>query len=84
MTADLLDDILMEVTSISHKRSSNVESVLDTSEGLKVETKERTLLQLHPTVLGGVDVLHPAVVVRSSALVNVLLEYNNIGIRDVL
>jgi hypothetical protein len=84
MTADLLDDILMEMTSISHERSSDVESVFDTSVGLEVEAEEGTLLEFHPAVLGGMDVLHPAVVVRGRALIDVLLENNDIGIGDTL
>jgi hypothetical protein len=62
MPADLLDDILMEVTSISSELATDVESVLETHESLEVEVKQGALLQLHATVLSSVDVLHPAVV----------------------
>jgi hypothetical protein len=62
MPADLLDDILMEVTSISSEIASDVESVLETHKSLEVEVKQGALLQLHATVLSSVDVLHPAVV----------------------
>jgi hypothetical protein len=62
MPADLLDDILMEVTSISSEFTSDVEGVFETHESLEVEIKQGALLQLHATVLSSVDVLHPAVV----------------------
>lgn len=62
MPADLLDDILMEVASISHQRPGDMEGMLQTPEGIGVEAKQRSALQLHAARLGGVDVLHPAVV----------------------
>lgn len=62
MPADLLDDILMEVTRISSERSSDVESVLETGKGLVIEVKQGALLQLHATGLGSVDILYPAMV----------------------
>ena len=83
MPADLLDDILVEVSSITHHRTTHIESVFHTEVGGISEAKERTLLQLSPD-LGVVDVLHPAVMSRNRIGSNMLLEDNNIVIRDFL
>jgi len=83
MTADLLDDILVEVTSISSERSSNLESVLQAHETLKVKVEQGALLQLHPTGMSGVHLLQPALVSGGRALVNMLLEYDDVGIRNI-
>ena len=86
MTADLLNDILVEMTRVSHERTSDVESILHTQEGgLEIKVKETTLLQLRPVVaVSGVDVLHPAVVSGSDRGANVLLKHDNIGVWDLL
>ena len=83
MPADLLDDILVEVSSITHHRTTHIESVFHTEVGGLSEAKERTLLQLSPD-LGVVDVLHPAVMSRNRIGSKMLLEDNNIVIRDFL
>lgn len=60
-----------------------MESVLQAHESLKVETEQGALLQLHPTGMSGVHLLQPALVSGGRARVNMLLEYNDVGIRNI-
>lgn len=61
-----------------------MEGMLDAKEGVGVEAKEAALLELHTSVVGGVDVLHPAMVSGSSRGVDMLLKHNDIGVGDLL
>lgn len=81
MSADLLDDILVEVTSVAQQRITNAKGVLHAKVIRLGQTKERPLLQLIP--LRTVDVLHPAVMSRSRIRRDVLLEDDDIGVRDL-
>ena len=61
-----------------------MESVLQAHESLQVGIEHGALLQLHPTGMSGVHLLQPALVSGRSALVNMLLEHNDVGIRNIL
>lgn len=84
MLADLLNNILVEVASIPHQRASHVEGMLQASIGIGVKAEQRPLLQLHAAGLGGVDILHPAVVGGSSRRIDMLLKHDDIRVRDFL
>lgn len=83
--ADLLDDILVEVTGVSHQRSTNVVCVLHTLEESVDDRQLRALTQLN---LGGLDagvkILDPIMVSSSQILVDVVLEDDNVGVWDFL
>ena len=77
--ADLLDDILVEVARVALETSSDVVCVLETVEHSVKDRSLRALTQLELGVLGLlVDVLHPVVVSRSSVMVDVILEGDQI------
>lgn len=78
VSADLLNHILVEVTSVARKRFTNAEGVLQTKVIGFSEAKERPLLQFSALILRSVDVLHPALVNRSGVGVNVLLENDDV------
>lgn len=78
VSADLLDHVLVEVSSIAHQGPRNGEGVLQAKESIVVEPKQRTLLELRSTALKVMDVLHPAVVRGSRLRVDVLLEHDDI------
>lgn len=84
MSADLLDDIFVEVTRVTDQRTSNVKGVLETQVGFVTEAEERPLLQLSPLALRVMDVLHPAVVSRSELGSDVLLENDDVGVGNLL
>lgn len=83
MPADLLDDIFVEVASITHQRASHVEGMLQTQVGIGIKAEERALLQLHTDIVG-VDVLHPAVMSGRGRSTDMLLKHDDICVRNLL
>lgn len=83
MSADLLDDGIIEMARVAQEITSDVICVLDTFEDVGGEGELAALSELRSLVLAlEVDVLHPAVVVGGSSLGNVLLEDDDVGIGD--
>lgn len=82
MSADLFDDALIEVAGVTQEVTSDVIGMLDTREDiLGVDGKLRALPELGAGVLAlKVDVVHPAVVVGSGGMSDVLLEHDDVVI----
>ena len=83
MSADLLDDGVVEMPGIAQEVASDVVGMLDASEDVVSNHGELgTLPQLGPGVLAlEVDVLHPAMVVVGRGRGDVLLEDDDVVIR---
>ena len=85
MSADLLDDVFVEVTGVAQEATGDVVCVLDTLKDVLSDWVLGALAKLSSCRLGGnVCVLHPELVCRCSVLINVLLEDDNVGIWDGL
>ena len=84
MSPDLLDHVFVEVTRITHQRSSDIESVLEAEVHLVTQAKERPLLQLGAGELRVVDVLHPHVMSRGGIILDMLLENDDIRVGNLL
>lgn len=85
VSADLLDDILIEVASVAHKTASDVVGVLETREDVIDHRGLRALTELGLSDLSLlVEVLHPAVVLSSQVLGNMVLELDHVVVRNLL
>jgi hypothetical protein len=81
---DLLDDVLIEVARVAEEATSDVVGVLETVEDLVDHGRLRALLQVHLDLLGGgVDVLHPGVVVLRGFVVDMIFELDHVAVGDV-
>lgn len=79
VVSDLLDDRVIEVTRVTGKTSANLVCVLEALEDIAGDGELRALSELGPLSLAlGVDVLHPAVMVGSRLLRDVLLEDHDV------
>jgi hypothetical protein len=77
--AELLNDRLMEVASITLESITDAEGVLDAREHLSDIGEVATLAQLEALLLAlRVDVLNPTVVGGHSSIINVILEFNDV------
>ena len=84
MSADLLDDGIIEMSRITQEITSDVICVLYALEDVGCNWELISLSEFSSYVLAlQVDVLHPVVVVGSSSLRDVLLENDDVGIRDL-
>ena len=85
MTADGLQDILVKVTRVSHKRATNVVGVLQALEDGVGDWSLRALTKLGLSDLNvGVEVLDPRVVLLGQSVCDMLLENDNVRVWDVL
>jgi hypothetical protein len=85
VAADFLDDILIEMAGVAQELARNVVCVLQSGEDRLLIGSHWALAQLHALV--GVvimNALNPQVVSLGGVLGDVVLEDNDIGIRDVL
>lgn len=81
---DLLNDGLVKVAGVALEALANVEGVLQTSKGLVCEGSG-ALSQLKALLLAmAVDVLDPGVMIRRSGLINVVLELDDVRVRNGL
>ena len=73
------------MTRVAQEAIGDIVCVLETLEDIGGDWELRAFSELSSNVLAlAVDVLHPAVVVRSRFLRDVLLEDDNVGIGDGL
>ena len=85
MPSDPLDDVVIEMAGVTEEIPRDVVCVFDAFEDIGRDGELRPLSKLGSLVLAlEVDVLHPGVVARGSSLGDVLLEDDNVGIRDGL
>lgn len=85
VSANLLDDILIEVTSVAHEAAGDVVGVLEAVEDVIDHRRLRALAELGLSDLGLlVEVLHPAVVLSSQVLGDVVLELDHVVVCDLL
>lgn len=85
MSADLLDDRVIEMPRITQEPASDIVRMLDPLEDIVCQRELGTLPQLGSDVLAlEVNVLHPAVMVLSRARSDVLLEDDDVGIGNGL
>ena len=83
MSADLLDDGVIEVARVTQEITGNIVCMLKTFKDIGRKRELRSLSKLGSLVLVvEVDVLHPAVVIRGSSLGDVLLEDDDVGTRN--
>lgn len=81
---DLLNDGLVKVAGVALEALADVEGVLQTSKGLVCEGSG-ALSQLKALLLAmAVDVLDPGVMIRRSCLINVVLELDDVRVRNGL
>src|SRR5947207_2523475 len=84
MSSDLLNDGVIEMARVAQETPSDIVCVLDALEDVGGKWELRSLSKLCSDVLAlEVDVLHPAVVVGSGRLGDVLLEDDDVGVRDL-
>lgn len=84
MSSDLLDDGVIEMARVAQETTSDIVGMLEALEDIGRDRELRPLSKLGSLVLAvEVDVLHPAVVVRGRSLGNVLLEDDDVRIRDL-
>lgn len=85
VSSDHLDDRLIEITRVTQEAASNVVCVFDTLEDIGSERSLRSLAKLSTFGLTGhVHVGDPAVVVKGSGLINMVLELDDVVAIDVL
>jgi hypothetical protein len=85
MPADLLDDIVIEVSGVSQELLPDVVRVLQPAEHIVQQRDLTTFPQLsHLELPGSVNILHPAVMVLGAVGGNVLLEFDNVRVRNDL
>jgi len=85
MSADLLDDRVIEVPRVTQELASDTVCVLETLEDVVGNRELRSLSKLGASVLAlEMDVLHPAVVLRCQGVGDVLLEHDDVGVRNGL
>lgn len=85
VSANLLDDILIEVTGVAHEAAGDVVGVLEAVEDVIDHRRLRALAELGLSDLGLlVEILHPAVVLSSQVLGNVVLELDHVVVRNLL
>lgn len=84
VSTDLLDDILIEVAGVAQEAAGDVVGVLQTLEDLVDDGELRALAQLGPLVLvRGVDLLDPRVVSARILVLDVALELDDVGVRNL-
>ena len=80
MPPDLLDGLVIEMPGVAKEVLSNLVCVLEALEGI---VEQPTLPEVHPERLAViVDLLEPHVVARSRVIGNMLLELDNVRVRD--
>ena len=85
MSANLLDDILIEVTSVAHEATGDVVGVLEAVEDVIDHRGLRALAELGLCDLSLlVQALYPAVVLSGQVLGDVGLELDHVVVRDLL
>lgn len=85
VSANLLDDILIEVTSVAHEAAGDVVGVLQAVEDVIDHRRLRALAKLGLSDLGLlVKVLHPAVVLSSQVLGDMVLELDHVVVCNLL
>lgn len=83
VVADLLDDVLVEVTGVALEGVANLEGVLHAREDVIGGGAEATLAQLQTLLLAiVVHVLDPGVVVGGGRIIDVVLELDDVGVGD--
>lgn len=83
--ADLLDDIFIEVTCVAHEGTGDVVCVLEPGEDIIGHRGLRALAKLGLSDLSLlVEVLHPAVVLGSQVLGDMVLELDHVVVRNLL
>lgn len=83
MVSDLLDDGVIKVARVAQEIRANLVCVFETLEDIGGDGILRPLSKLSPLGLAlGVDVLHPAVMLRRSLVRDVLLEDHDVGVGD--
>jgi hypothetical protein len=83
VVADLLDDVLVEVTGVALEGVANLEGVLHAREDVIGGGAEATLAQLQTLLLAiVVHVLDPGVVVGGGRVIDVVLELDDVGVGD--
>lgn len=85
MPSDLLDDGLIKVARVSEEAAGNIVCMFDSIENTSRDRKLRAFAQLSSVNLGrGVCVFDPEMVGSSCVFSNVVLEDDDIRIRDRL
>jgi hypothetical protein len=85
VSADLLDDILIEVAGVAHQAAADVVCVLEAAEDVVDHRGLRALAELGLCDLSLlVEALYPAVVLSSQVLGNVGLELDHVVVRNLL
>jgi hypothetical protein len=83
--ANLLDGLLIEVTGVAHEATGNVVSVLEATEDVIDHRGLGALAELGLSDLSLlVKVLHPAVVLRSQVLGDMVLELDHVVVCNLL
>ena len=82
VSSDLLDDLLIEMSRVTQKASSDIVCVLKSTERCYRELRSLGQIPLSRLDLNML-VLYPIVMRTSCSVCNVFLEYNNIGIGDL-
>jgi hypothetical protein len=85
VSADLLDDILIEVAGVAHQASADVVCVLEAAEDVIDHGSLRALAELGLCDLSLlVKALYPAVVLSSQVLGDVVLELDHVVVGNLL
>ena len=85
MPPDLLNDVLVEVTRVPKQAAGDVVGVLQTAEDIIHYWGLRSLPEIHLAGLDiEVDVLDPAVMAGRMLLCDMLLEQDDVVVRDLL
>lgn len=83
--ADLLDRLFIEVTGVAHEATGDVICVLEAAEDVIDHWGLRALTELGLSDLSLLmEVLHPAVVLSSQVLGDMVLELDHVVVRDLL
>jgi hypothetical protein len=83
--ADLLDDLVIEMPGVAQEVLADLVGVLQAAEHVIQKGDLPALSQLRDLDFPSfVDVLHPGVVVLGAAQADVLLEFDNVRVRDDL
>jgi len=85
VVAELLNHVGMEVTSVALESTADREGVLQTAKDLADQRGVAALAELEVVILATlVDLLDPGVVVGSRGVIDVVLELDDVRVRDVL
>jgi len=84
MSADRVDDRVIEMARVTQEASGNVIGMFETLKDIFCDGELRALSKLCSHILfRGVDALHPAMVVGGSCLSHMLLENDDVGVGDL-